>query len=90
MSYFVLFKIVSVILDLVIPREFLNKLVSFYLACQFLLVAQLVKNPPAMLETWVRSLGWKDPLETGTATHCSILAWRIPWSIVHGVTKSWM
>ena len=42
------------------------------------LVAQLVKNPPAMRETWVRSLGWEDPLEKGKATHCSILAWRIP------------
>ena len=50
-------------------------------------VAQLVKNPPAMRETWVRSLGWEDPLEKGKATHSSILAWRIP--IVHGVTKSW-
>ena len=37
------------------------------------LVAQLVKNPPAMLETWVRSLGWEDPLETGKATHSSIV-----------------
>ena len=43
------------------------------------LVAQLVKNLPAMQETWIRSLGWKDPLEKGTATHSSILAWRIPW-----------
>ena len=42
------------------------------------LVAQLVKNPPAMWETWVRSLGWEDPLEKGSATHSSILAWRIP------------
>ena len=42
------------------------------------LVAQLVKNPPAMWETWVRPLGWEDPLEEGMATHCSILAWRIP------------
>ena len=45
------------------------------------LVAQLVKNPPAMLETWVRSLGWEDPLEKGKATHSSILAWRIPWTV---------
>ena len=45
------------------------------------LVAQLVKNPPAMWETWVRYLGWEDPLEKGKATHCSILAWRIPWTI---------
>ena len=41
------------------------------------LVAQLVKNPPAMWETWVQSLGWEDPLEKGKATHSSILAWRI-------------
>ena len=41
-------------------------------------VAQLVKNPPAMQETWVQSLGWEDPLEKGKATHSSILAWRIP------------
>ena len=41
----------------------------------------MVKNPPAMRETWVRSLGQEDPLEKGTATHSSILAWRIPWTI---------
>ena len=52
------------------------------------------KNPPAMQETWVRSLGWEDPLEEDMATHSSILAWRIPmdrgawWATVHGVTKS--
>ena len=45
------------------------------------LVAQLVKNPPAMRETWVRPLGWEDPLEEGTATHSSILAWKIPWTV---------
>ena len=45
------------------------------------LVAQLVKNPPAMQETWVRSLGWECPLEKGMATHSSILAWRIPWTV---------
>ena len=43
------------------------------------LVAQLVKNLPAMWETWVWSLGWEDPLEKGMATHSRILAWRIPW-----------
>jgi len=42
------------------------------------LVAQLVKNPPAMWETWAQSLGWEDPLEKGMATHSSILAYRIP------------
>ena len=44
-------------------------------------VAQLVKNLPAMQETWVQSLGWEDPLEKGKATHSSILAWRIPWTV---------
>ena len=44
------------------------------------LVAQLIKNPPAMRETWVRSLGWEDPLEKGMATHSSTLVLRIPWS----------
>ena len=46
------------------------------------LVVQLVNNPPAMGETWVRSLGWEDTLEKGKATHSSILVWRILW-IVH-------
>ena len=45
------------------------------------LVAQLVKNALAVWETWVRSLGWEDHLEKGKATHASILAWRIPWTI---------
>ena len=45
------------------------------------LVAHMVKNPPAVWETWVRSLGWENALEKGTATHSSILAWRIPWII---------
>ena len=44
------------------------------------LVAQLVKSLPAMWETWIPSLGWEDPLEKETATHSSILAWRIPWT----------
>ena len=44
-------------------------------------LAVLVKNLPVVQETWVRSLSWKDPLENGTATHFSILAWRIPWTI---------
>ena len=54
----------------------------------------MVKNLPAMQETWVQSLGWEDPLEDGMATHCSICAWRIPmdrgaWqATVHGVAKS--
>ena len=58
------------------------------------LVAWMVKNPLAMWETWVHSLGWEDPLAEGMATHSSILAWRIPmdrgaWrATVHGATNS--
>ena len=44
------------------------------------LVAQLLKNLPAMLESWVQSLGWEDPLERKMATHSNILAWEIPWT----------
>ena len=59
------------------------------------LVAQSVKNLPAMQETWVQSLPWEDPLEWGMAMHSSILAWGIPtdreawWATAHGVAKSW-
>ena len=52
------------------------------------LLTQTVKNPPAMLETWVRSLSWEDPLEKGTDTHSSILAWRIPWTEKPGRLQS--
>ena len=45
------------------------------------LVAQLVKNLPAVWKTWVRSLDWEDPLEKGKATHSSILAWRLSWTV---------
>ena len=51
------------------------------------LVAQLVKNPPAMWETWVRSLGLEDTLQKGKATHSSIPAWRIPWTIQSMVSQ---
>ena len=44
-------------------------------------MAQLIKNTPALQESWVQSLGWEDPLEKGKATHSSILAWRTPWTI---------
>ena len=55
------------------------------------LVAQPVKNMPAMQETPVLSLGWKDPREKEMVTHSTILVWRIPWTevTVHGVSKSW-
>ena len=52
------------------------------------LVAQLVKNLPAMWETWVQSLGWEDPLEKGKVTHSSILAWEIPWTEEPGGLQS--
>ena len=52
------------------------------------LMAQMVKNLPATQETWVQSLGWKDPLEKGMATHSSILAWRIPWTEEPGALQS--
>ena len=59
------------------------------------MVAQTLKNLPATRENWVRSLDWEEPLEKGTATHSSVLAWRILWTeepawwaTVHGVTKS--
>ena len=48
----------------------------------------MVKNPPAMREIWVHSLGWEDALEEGTATHSSILAWRIPWTEEPGRLQS--
>ena len=59
--------------DLVTEHSFLRILTK-----KASLIAQLVKNTPAVWETWVRSLGWEDPLEKGKATHSSILAWRIP------------
>ena len=71
-----------------------NIFIHVYIYIQASLVAQLVKNPPVIRETWVQSLGWEDPLEEGMATHSSILAWRIPmdrgaWqATVHRVTKS--
>ena len=60
------------------------------------LVAQMVKNLPAMWENWARSLSWEDPLEEGMTTHSSILAWRVPmdrgarWARVHRIVKNQM
>ena len=67
---------------------------NFFFFLMYRTVAQVVKNLPAMLGTWIQSLGWEDPLEEGMATHSSILGWRIPmdrgaWqATVHGVSKS--
>ena len=52
------------------------------------MVTQLVKNPPAVQETWVQSLGWADPLEKAMVTHSSILAWRTPWTEEPGQLSS--
>ena len=52
------------------------------------MMAQMVKNLPAMQATWVRFLGWENPLETGMATYSSILAWRIPWTEEPGGLQS--
>ena len=60
------------------PREGIGYPLQY---CWASLVAQLVKNLPAVWETWVRSLGGEDPLEKGKATHSSILAWRTPWTV---------
>ena len=52
------------------------------------LVAQTVKNLPAVLDTWIRSLDWEDPLKKGVATHSSIVSWRIPWTEEPGGLQS--
>ena len=66
------------------PLQYLNMLFTHQSSVETLLgiflVVQLVKNPTAMQETWVWSLGWEDPLEEDKATHSSILAWRISWT----------
>ena len=62
----------------VLPNKTFSVIRAFGSTEEF--VAQLVKNPPAIRETWVRSLAWEDPLEKGKATHSSIRAWRNPWT----------
>ena len=74
--------------------HFLSLIFFFFFSCSFALAAQLVKNLPAVQESWVRSLGWEDPLEKEMATHSSVLAWKnlidrgAWWAAVHGVAKS--
>ena len=60
--------------------KFLNKYLSTNHSIMASLVAQMVKNLTAMQKTWVRSLGWEDPVEEGMVTHSSVLAWRFPWT----------
>ena len=61
---------------------------GMHVALQITLVAQLVKNLPAVRETWVPSPGWEDPLQKGMATYLSILAWRSPWAEEPGRLQS--
>ena len=61
---------------------------TFFTKLYASLMAQMVKNPPAMWENWVWSLGWEDPLEKGLATHSSILAWRSQWTEEPGGLQS--
>ena len=61
-------------------NEEMNRKATCNLSYEASQVAQMIKNPPVMQETWVRSLGQEDPLEEDMATHSSILAWRIPWT----------
>ena len=74
-------------------KEYVKAVYCHPVLCNFMQVDQMVKNPPAMQEIWVRFLGWQDSLEEGMATHSSILApmdrgaW---WATVHGVTKGQM
>ena len=64
-----------------VQEDFLWSICISLNICDTSLIAQLVKNPPAMRETWVQFLGWEDPLEKVKAAHFSILAWRIPWAV---------
>ena len=68
--------------------EEMNRKATCNLSYEASQVAQMIKNPPAMQETWVRSLGQEDPLEEDLATHSSILAWRIPWTEEPGGLQS--
>ena len=75
-----LFNMLSMLVIAFLPKS-KCLLISWLQLPRAALVAQLVKNPPALQETWLRSLGWEDALEKGMATHSSILAWRVPWTV---------
>ena len=77
---FTYFMYISILLELFFVFFFFP-LPMLYLELELTsLIAHLIKNLPAMQETWVRSLGWEDPLEKEMATHSTILAWRVPWT----------
>ena len=69
--------------EISISMVIINITAKYYNISAFL-VAQMVKNPPAVQEIWVQSLGWEDLLEEGMVTHSSILAWRITWTVESG------
>ena len=71
-----------------LPFELLGSLFFFVHGFSFIVVAQTVKNLPAVQENWVQSLGWEDTLEKGVATYSSILAWRILWTEETGRLQS--
>ena len=73
--YLIIFFLISRILILILMFNYSNS-IQYWAS----LIAQLVKNPPALQETLVRFLGWEDPLEEGKVTHSSILPWTIPWT----------
>ena len=85
-----LLELISEIVKLQYTKSIHINYLHFYIL-ETSLVAQLVKNLPTMQGTWVQFLGWEEPLEKEMATHSSILAWRIPWSLpgssVHGVAR---
>ena len=68
--------------------NYLHSIYIMFMTIWASLMAQMVKNPPAVQETWVRSLGWEDPLEEGIANHSSTLAWKIPWTEEPGGPQS--
>ena len=91
-SIFLVIRLIRLISTHCTIRECLWSYIFFYRCNTHIqrasLVAQTVKSPSAMQETWVRSPGWEDPLEKGMAAHSSILAWRIPWTEEPGGLQS--
>ena len=90
-------KAVSTLVFLIISIQLKNEVFILFFIFIYLfdcmgswasLVAQMVKNMPAMWKTWVQFLGWEDPLEEGMTTHSSILAWEIPWTEEPGRLQS--
>ena len=74
--------------EMFLSKQILQCLLNHSYLCRASLVVQMVKNPPTMQETWVRSLGREDPLEEGMTTYSSILTWRIPWTEERGGLRS--